>query len=240
MKILAVSDKDDSKLQACILQNMKFLQDIDVIVSCGDISSQYLEFLVDSLKKPLFFVRGNHQTFYPSDHKGYLEKFISDIYDTDKHFNFGGINLHARAEIFKDYIFIGFEGSMKYNKGSFQYTQHEMTKIVKKMENTIYFMQMKDLILRRKKRKIIVVSHAPLAGIHDQKDLCHQGFSRFKNFLNKFKPIVWLHGHIHFNDQRNAQITRFDETLVVNTYGFHVINIENGKVDVISNAKNLL
>jgi predicted phosphodiesterase len=74
MKILAVSDKDDSKLQACILQNMKFLQDIDVIVSCGDISSQYLEFLVDSLKKPLFFVRGNHQTFYPSDHKGYLEK----------------------------------------------------------------------------------------------------------------------------------------------------------------------
>ncbi|MDD5020548.1 MAG: metallophosphoesterase [Endomicrobiaceae bacterium] len=240
MKILAVSDKDDSKLQACILQNMQFLQDVDIVISCGDISKSYLEFLVDSLKKPLFFVKGNHQTFHPSDHNGYLEKFISDIYETDKHLSFGGSNLHARVEQFKDYILVGFEGSMKYNKGPFQYTQQEMTKIVKKIETTLYLIQFKDFILRRKKRKVIAVSHAPIVGIHDQKDLCHQGFARFKVFLNKFKPVVWLHGHIHFNDQRNAQITKINQTLVVNAYGFHIINISDDNVDVVSNAKNLL
>lgn len=240
MKILAVSDKDDSKLQACILQNMKFLQDIDIVISCGDISRQYLEFLVDSLKKPLFFVKGNHQTFHPSDHNGYLEKFLADVYETDKHLNFGGINLHARVEQFQDYILVGFEGSMRYNKGPFQYTQQEMTKIVKKMETTLYLIQFKDFILGRKKRKIIAVSHAPISGVHDQEDLCHRGFARFKNFLNKFKPVIWLHGHIHFNDQRNAQISKIDETLVVNAYGFHIVNISDDKIDVISNAKNLL
>jgi hypothetical protein len=54
------------------------------------------------------------------------------------------INILISAELiftqglkYSKIIFLWIEGSMKYNKGSFQYTQHEMTKIVKKMENTI-------------------------------------------------------------------------------------------------------
>ena len=240
MKILAVSDKDDSKLQACILQNCKFLHDIDIVISCGDISNQYLEFLADSLKKPLFFVKGNHKNFHPSDQKGYLDKFISDLYDSDKQFINGGVNLHARIEPYGDYIIIGFEGSMKYNSGPSQYTQQEMTKIVKKIETALYLVQLKDSILGRKQKKIIVVSHAPVAGIHDQPDLCHQGFARFKNFINKFKPAVWLHGHIHFNDQRDAQITKIENTLVVNAYGFHIVDINDDNIKVVSNTKNFL
>ena len=45
MKILAVSDKENTQVQNSILKNMDKLKDIDIIISCGDLSKNYLEFL---------------------------------------------------------------------------------------------------------------------------------------------------------------------------------------------------
>lgn len=240
MKILAVSDKDDSKLQACILKNMPFLQNIDLIISCGDVSKQYLEFLVDNLKKPLFFVEGNHQFLPPQNEtENYLNKALFDFYSKDKYITSGGINIHARLETFQDFIFVGFEGAIRYNKGTFQYTQKEMTKIVRKIKSKIKWIRFCDIILKRKSKKIIVVTHAPIKDIHDKQDLCHQGFDCFKTFLDEIKPVLWLHGHIHFEGQRNSQITKHQNTLIVNTYGFHIININQNNIDVVSNVRNL-
>ena len=53
MKILAVSDKEDIKLQDFILKKSQALKGLDFIISCGDLSRSYLEFLVDSLKKEI-------------------------------------------------------------------------------------------------------------------------------------------------------------------------------------------
>ena len=240
MKILAVSDKDDSKLQACILKNMPFLQNIDLIVSCGDVSKQYLEFLVDNLKKPLFFVEGNHYFLPPqTETENYLNKALFDFYSKDKYITSGGINIHARLEIFQNFIFVGFEGAIRYNKGTFQYTQKEMAKIVRKITFKIKLIRLCDFILRRKQKKVIVVTHAPIKDIHDKQDLCHQGFISFNNFLEKISPILWLHGHIHFEGQQNAQITKHKNTLIVNAYGFHIININQNNIDVVSNIRNL-
>lgn len=239
MKILAVSDKDDSKLQACILKNMPFLQNIDLIISCGDISIQYLEFLADNLKKPLFFVEGNHQFLPPQNSNGnYLDNKLFDFYSNDKHIIYGGTNIHARLEIFNDFIFAGFEGSVRYNKGTFQYTQKEMTKIVNKIKAKIKLIRFFDFILKRKQKKVIVVTHAPIKDIHDKQDLCHQGFTSFKVFLDEIKPVLWLHGHIHFEGQTNSQITKHQNTLIVNAYGFHIININQNNIDVVSNVRN--
>jgi len=240
MKILAVSDKDDSKLQACILKNMPFLQNIDLIVSCGDISKQYLEFLVDNLKKPLFFVEGNHQFLPPQNETdNYLNKALFDFYSKDKYITSGGINIHARLETFQNFIFVGFEGALRYNKGTFQYTQKEMAKIVRKIKFKIKLIRFLDFIFKRKPKEVIVVTHAPIQGIHDKQDLCHQGFTCFKKFLEEIKPVLWLHGHIHFEGQQNAQITKHKNTLIVNCYGFHTININDKNIEVTSNIRNL-
>ena len=48
MKILAVSDKEDAKLQDFIFRNPNTVNNIDFIVSCGDLSKTYLEFIVDN------------------------------------------------------------------------------------------------------------------------------------------------------------------------------------------------
>ncbi len=240
MKILAVSDKEDTKIQDFIFQNQKIVKEIDFIVSCGDLSKKYLEFIVDSVKKNFFFVEGNHPAFDNTPIKNYLNKVIDKIYDDEQHFSLGGTNLHARMEIFKDYILVGFEGAMRYNKKSYQYTEKEMSKIVNKVAFRIKIQQFFDFIFRRKKKQIIVISHAPISNIHDKQDTCHKGFICFKNFLDIFKPLIWLHGHIHFEGQTIDQITKVNNTTVINVCGFHIVNIEDDEVKVISNIRTLI
>ena len=239
MKILAVSDKEDTKLHDFILQNPEIIKKIDCIVSCGDLSKNYLEFIVDSVRKYFFFVEGNHPTFNNSPINNYLNKVIDKLYSNEQHCNFGGTNLHSRMEIFKDYILVGFEGSMRYNQKSYQYTEKEMSKIVNKVAYQIRKQQFFDFIFRRKKKKIIVISHAPISNIHDKQDTCHKGFICFKKFLDKFKPLIWFHGHIHFEGQTIEQITKVEKTTVVNVCGFHIVSIENNKVEIVSNVKVL-
>jgi len=238
MKILAVSDKEDVKLQDFIFKNSEVIKNIDFIVSCGDLSKNYLEFIVDSVRKNFFFVEGNHPTFNNSPIKDYLDKVVDKLYNKEQYFSLGGINLHARMEIFKDYILVGFEGSMRYNMKGYQYTEKEMSKIVNKISKQIRNKQIMDFILRRKKKKIIVISHAPILGIHDKEDMCHKGFKCFKTFLKKFSPLVWFHGHVHYEGQMNEQITRVCNTMVINVYGFHIVDIKNNKVSIVSNIKN--
>lgn len=238
MKILAVSDKEDIKLQDFILKKSNTFKDLDFIISCGDLAKNYLEFLVDSLKKEFFFVEGNHPLLYKCESKHYLDKIVTKVYEKDDRFILGGVNLHARLEIYGDYILVGFEGSMKYNPGKFQFSEKEMSAIVKKIEHKIIIQNLIDFFLRRKKKKIIVVSHAPIAGVHDKEDLCHKGFKCFKKFLKHFKPLIWFHGHVHYEGQMNEQISKVDKTLVVNVYGFHIVNIVDDKIEIISNIKN--
>ena len=149
MKILAVSDKENTQVQNSILKNMDKLKDIDIIISCGDLSKNYLEFLVDGIKKEFFFVEGNHPTIKTSS-KSCFEKVVSKVYENENYFDYGGINLHSRIHIYDNYILVGFEGSMKYNGKSFQYSEKEMTRIVNKVSFAIKKQQFKDFLFKRK------------------------------------------------------------------------------------------
>ncbi len=69
MKILCVSDNvlpqmEDSKLLR------KNYEGVDLCISCGDMPAPYLEYIVEVLNVPLFYVRGNHDQDYTVDHPG--------------------------------------------------------------------------------------------------------------------------------------------------------------------------
>ena len=66
----------------------------------------------------------------------------------------------------------------------------------------------------------IFITHAPPWKIHDEEDLPHQGIKAFRWFIKVFKPAYHLHGHIHV--YRNDMITRtqFQNTEVINCYGY--------------------
>ncbi|MGC9360050.1 MAG: hypothetical protein ACP5G7_06710, partial [Anaerolineae bacterium] len=70
------------------------------------------------------------------------------------------------------------------------------------------------------------ITHAAPQGIHDADDLCHQGFGAFLWLMDVFKPRYLVHGHIHLYRQDAPRVTRYGDTLVVNTFGYQVIDID--------------
>jgi len=233
MKILSVSDFEDRQLERLIEARSKKLSGVDFIFSCGDLPKQYLEYLTVTLKKKLFFIVGNH---YVSDF--YERAFSSPVKRRmvrnglwHRH-NAGGTDLHAHAERIDNYIVVGFGGAMKYGPGYFQFSEKEMTRLVKRAIRAVRAMHLADLLLFRKRKNVIVISHAPVEGIHDKQDRCHNGFACFKLFIEKTKPLAWIHGHIHPEGREKIRQTEYHNTLIINTVPSRVIEFKNDMVCV--------
>ena len=62
MKLLLLSDKECEYLWDYYQPGR--LKDFDVIISCGDLSSKYLSFLVTMASRPVLYVHGNHDKTY--------------------------------------------------------------------------------------------------------------------------------------------------------------------------------
>ena len=62
MKILLVADEESPRFWDYYQPGM--LKDIDLMLSCGDLKSDYLTFLVTMGRAPLLYVHGNHDGRY--------------------------------------------------------------------------------------------------------------------------------------------------------------------------------
>ena len=58
MKILCISDQIDPLIYTNSIRQR--FADVDLVLCAGDLPMDYLEFIVSSLNKPVFFVFGNH------------------------------------------------------------------------------------------------------------------------------------------------------------------------------------
>ncbi|MDR2191955.1 MAG: metallophosphoesterase [Endomicrobium sp.] len=235
MKILAVSDVEDKLLEKIIEKTPEKVKSVDCIFSCGDLQGDYIEYITDALSKSLYYVVGNHYAlqFYGKElKKRHLLKKL--YFGKGMRLHFGGIDMHGRIEIVGDYIVAGFGGAMRYNPGFFQFEEIEMEKLVKKVRADILRQRIIDFLLFRKRKKLIAMSHAPIAGVHDKSDKCHKGFKCFRDFLFKEKPILWLHGHIHFEGQSRRQETMLDETLITNVYSSKIIEIKKSEIKTLN------
>ena len=125
---------------------------------------------------------------------------------------------------------------MWYNGEYNQYTEERMSKVVKAVIRQIGWLQLRDKLLRRQRREVIVLSHAPIAGIHDQPDKTHRGFKCFKSFIDKVSPLLWLHGHIHLQNQYTNQVSKTGETTVVNVFGCKMLDINRKKIEVLAHC----
>lgn len=222
MRILCISDVVDK-----YLYNSENSVEIkpDLIVSCGDLPKDYLEFLMSKFNVPLFFVQGNHDNYYSVEHSYDYQLAITpkskfnfhSSYDYTNHF--GGINLDRKIVDFNGITLLGFEGCHKYNDGIHQYDQNEMVKRVRSVYWKIFFRK----LLR--KPLDIVVAHAPPYKIHDKDDIVHTGFKVFLELIEKFKPKYFLHGHTHIYDIREDRVFDYKGTKVINCYGYYVLDV---------------
>lgn len=177
--------------------------DADLVIGCGDLPYYYLEFLVDTLNKPVFFVRGNHAPTVEYSHT------------QDRTEPWGALDLHQRVIEHKGLLLAGFEGSLRYREGPFMYTQGEMWLMVLGQTPRLLWNW-----LRHGRALDVLVTHAPAWGVGDRGDKAHQGFRAFRWLLRTFKPRYHFHGHIHLYDKNEPFTVRFEETIVINTYGY--------------------
>jgi predicted phosphodiesterase len=181
-------------------------KDVDLVISCGDLSPDYLDFLGTRLSVPVFYVRGNHDGAYPRSE-----------YEV-------GQDLHGRIVEYRGLKLAGFEGCRRYNHGFCQYTEGEMRRIVRRSRLRTLGRSSPD----------IVVTHAPPAGYHDGADPCHKGFDCFTRIIETWKPAYLLHGHTHAYDRKQA-VTIVNGTTVVNVYPYYVFEAPE-PVPVLANS----
>jgi Icc-related predicted phosphoesterase len=206
VKILAVSDQVEERLYSSAVKS--FGSGVDLLIGCGDLPYEYLEYLLSVLNAPLVYVPGNHDPVY-------------NARDTSSHVE-GGTNLDLRSLRFKGVILAGMGGSIRYrHDGINQYGQAEM-----------YFRALKlvfPLMWNRARygRAVdVLVTHSPPAGIHDDNDQAHQGLKAINMVMNLFKPRYLLHGHTYFY-QRNLVTphTRAGATTVINIFPYHLFDL---------------
>ncbi|MCU0496115.1 MAG: metallophosphoesterase [Anaerolineae bacterium] len=176
--------------------------DVELVLSCGDLSAAYLEFIVSVLNVPLFYVRGNHDEGYSQSPPG-------------------GEDLHQRVIKYNGLTFSGLEGSIRYNQGTIQYTEYQMNMMVIGMSGQLWYQRM-----TRGHGVDVFVTHSPARGIHDQEDLPHQGFSAFLKFMQWYRPRYMLHGHVHTYDRRKTTRSEYHDTCILNINPVTVLEID--------------
>jgi len=216
LKILCISDQIDPLVYTPSIKER--FSDIDLILSAGDLPLDYLDFIISILNKPLFFVFGNHHTEELNHYKRIWNVSLTE--NDDECYYCGAIHLGTKVKKEGNFILAGLGGSMRYNKGSNQFTDFQMlVEIIKLLPrlllNKIFHGRYLDILL----------THSPPKGIHDKNDMCHSGFKSYLWFMKTFKPKYLVHGHIHLYDLSDVRCTRWKNTMVVNAYSHYVINL---------------
>lgn len=170
---------------------------IDLIISCGDLSARYLEFIATMFNGEVLYVPGNHDSRYL------------------QHPPLGCINIDDEIYTWRGIRFLGLGGSMRYKPGPYQYTQQEMNKRVRKL----WFKLLKSNGFD------VLVTHSPAYKEHDGKDLCHTGFEAFVTLIKKYHPKYFFHGHVHMNYGEYPREYTIEDTTVINAYSSYIFEI---------------
>ena len=200
MRILAVSDEECPALWEYYVPGR--LKEYDLIISCGDLSAKYLEFLATMGRAPVVYVPGNHDVRYTQDPPEGCDCI-------DGHFvTFNGVRI------------LGLGGCRWYRPGPYQVTEREMTRKIRRLRWQI----------RRHKGVDIVVTHAPPEGVGDAPDNAHRGFAALIDLIDKYHPTYLLHGHVHSNYETNFVREReYGGTRVINVGERYILEVPEGK-----------
>lgn len=191
MRILAVSDVS-AKFYYDYYTPGK-LDGIDLILACGDLRREYLEFLVTMSHCPVVYVRGNHD-----------ERFDEEPPE-------GCVCADDRIVVFKGVRILGLGGSYRYRSGECMFTEKEMRKRIRKL----WFP------LLRHRGFDILLTHAPARHLGDFDSLSHRGFECFVKLMDRYHPRYLVHGHIHMNyGVKIPRRTVRGDTTIINAYEY--------------------
>ena len=196
MRVLALSDME-SRYYYDYYTDGK-LSSFDLIIACGDLRREYLEFLVTMAGCPLLYVRGNHD-----------DRLISEPPE-------GCVCIDGSFYVYKGIRFVGLGGSYRYRSGDCMYTERQMKRRILRLLPPILLHGGFD----------VLVTHAPARGRGDFDALSHRGFECFNTLLRRWHPAYFVHGHIHKNyGPHIPQKTVCGSTTIINAFEHCVFEI---------------
>lgn len=197
MKILALADEPCKALWD--FDTRQRLEGIDLILSCGDLPAEYLEYLTNFTAAPLLYVHGNHDGKYARHEPG------------------GCLNVDDQVFVWNGLRIVGLGGCLRYNEQeTYQYTEHEMRRRIARLRWSLHKTHGFDLLL----------THAPARGLNDEPDPAHQGFDCFNELLDTYQPRWFLHGHVHLRyDSKLPRSMQHGPTTVINASERYVFEI---------------
>ena len=198
MRILIVSDEENESLWEYYKPGS--LDDVDLILSAGDLKPDYLSFLVTMANCPLLYVHGNHDGIYSERPPEGCECI------DDRLVNVKGIRI------------LGLGGCRRYNDGPYQYTEREMKRRIRRLRPALLQSGGVDIVL----------THSPVRGLGDMPDTAHTGFECFRDLLEQYSPQFLIHGHVHIRYSPGLSREHvLGKTSVINAGGTYFLDIPN-------------
>ncbi|MHB1007127.1 MAG: metallophosphoesterase family protein [Chloroflexota bacterium] len=224
MRVLAVADAKHPALYGHF--DRERWRGVELLIGCGDLPGDYLDFIATSLGVPFLYVRGNHDANL-----------------------FGGTaavgeNVDGRVVTFKGLNIVGFEGSAWYGGKGIEYGQTDMALRVWSLFPRLLMSRRVDIVVTHNMPAMDAprargIAPGPqgafnIAGPHFELveapewpiDHAHRGFTAFTSLLNLFQPRLWLHGHTHLSYSRAPRVIRYHHTLVANAFEYFLFDID--------------
>jgi Icc-related predicted phosphoesterase len=219
MKILCVADHVDPFVYSAGLKSR--FRDVELVLSAGDLSLEYYDFIVSTLNKPLYFVFGNHHLEHRARSGGWHDPFGKRLEGWEA--RGGATILQGKVMRSKGVILAGLGGSIWYNGGENQFTNAAMLfAILRLLPRLLWHRVAHGRFLD------VLLTHAPPYGINDLPDPCHTGFRVYLWFMRTFRPRYLIHGHVHLYDRNAAREARYGSTTVINAYDHVVLDLGGG------------
>lgn len=194
MRILVLADQESKSLYD--FYKPEKLEGVDLILACGDLPREYLEFFATMTHVPVLYVLGNHDQWHDDRKPGGCRCIEDDI------FVYQGVRI------------LGLGGSMRYHPGAMlQYTEAQMRRRIMGLWWKLLHHRGFD----------ILVAHAPAADLHDLPDLPHRGFQCFRALMEQYHPKLFVHGHVHATYGNFKRTDQYKDTMVVNAYDHYFI-----------------
>jgi len=168
MRILALADEPSDRLWSDRCRDA--LSGIDLILSAGDLPSSYLSFITCFTNAPVIYVHGNHDDKYAQKPPE------------------GCLCADGKIVQLKGVRILGLGGSLRYRPDAVNmYSEQEMEDRIRSLRWNLRSTGGFDILL----------THSPIRGVGDQEHISHRGFECFGPLLDKYRPAVMIHGHVH-------------------------------------------
>lgn len=215
VQVLAVSDEVDEALCA----DAGRARGAEVILACGDLPFDYLDYLMNELELPLVFVPGNHDV----DIRGYRVArsglTLRAGLPEEAPWPPGAVNADGRVVDVAGLRIAGLGGCLRYSVGPNQYSERQQARRAR-------------ALARRARRPggragrgvDVLLTHAPPRGVGDGDDLPHRGFDCLHRLAPRLGAQLLLHGHVHPFGEGTPDL-KVGETVVRNVVGRHLFDV---------------